>query len=75
MKCSEVAARFKAGAQVCLDLTVGVNKADTDTACDCWTNTSLASTVEAAKICKFPSETKDIAKALKGKESLISLPL
>ena len=58
MMCSELAARFKTGAQECLDLTVGVNKADPATACDCWTHSDLAETVEAAKVCKFPAETK-----------------
>ena len=70
MMCSELAARFKTGAQECLDLTVGVNKADPATACDCWTHSDLAETVEAAKVCKFPSEAKNIAKALKGREGL-----
>ena len=41
-----------------MDLSVGANKADTNTTCDCWTNSSLAETVEAAKVCKFPTETK-----------------
>ena len=61
----------KTGAKECLDLTVGVNKDDTDTACLCWTQSDLARTVEAAMVCKFPSEAKAIAKALKGKEGLI----
>ena len=58
MMCSELATRFRTEAQQCLDLSIGVNKADTDTACDCWTNSSLAETVEAAKVCKFSTEAK-----------------
>ena len=71
--CSELSTRFRAGAQECLDLTVGANKAETATACGCWTNSDLAKTVEAAKVCKFPSEAGDIARALKGREGLIQL--
>ena len=48
--CSELSSRFKTGAQECLDLTVGANKADTETACGCWTNSDLARTVESAKV-------------------------
>ena len=48
--CSELASRFKTGAQECLDLTVGADKADTDTACACWTHSDLAGTVEAARV-------------------------
>ena len=58
MMCSELATRFKTGAQECLDLSIGPNKTDTDTACGCWTNSSLAQTVEASKDCKFSTEAK-----------------
>ena len=56
-------------------MSVGANKADTDTACCCWTNSSLAETVEAAKVCKFPSETKGGIQSRKqgGKHFLFTL--
>ena len=71
LMCTELANKFKTDAKECLDLTVGANKADTATACLCWTHSDLATTVEAAKVCRFPSEAKDIATALKGVEGLI----
>ena len=58
MMCEELATKFTTGAQECLDLSVGANKADTDTACACWTDSLLAETVEAAKACKFSTETQ-----------------
>ena len=58
MMCSELTTKFTTGAQACLELSVGANKADTATACSCWTDSLLAETVEAAKVCKFRDETK-----------------
>ena len=63
--CEELVTRFTTGAQECLDLSFGVNKADTDTACACWTNSRLAETVKSAKVCKFPTESKGGYKAYK----------
>ena len=58
MMCEELATKFTTGAKECLDLSVGANKADTDTACVCWTDSLLAETVEATKVCKFSTETE-----------------
>merc|ERR1711988_1703189 len=63
--CDKLATSFKTAAQSCLDKTIGVNATDTTTACTCWTNSSLAATVTAAKDCKFSTEAKAIATALK----------
>merc|ERR1712045_240154 len=63
--CDKLATSFKTAAQSCLDKTIGVNATDTTTACTCWTNSSLAATVTAAKDCKFSTEAKAVATALK----------
>ena len=65
LECEKLETKFKAGAQECLDKTVGVNATDTTTACSCWTNVTLDKTVQAAKLCKFPTEARQIAAALK----------
>ena len=57
-RCEELTARFTTGAQRCLDLSIGANKSNIDTACDCWTNSSLVQTAEATRVCKFPTEAK-----------------
>ena len=64
-ECEELVVQFKAAAQECLDKSVGASATDTDTACSCWTSAALDQTVQAAKMCKFPTEAKDIAVALK----------
>merc|ERR1711992_477406 len=43
----------------------GAKKTRVDDACACWTNSSLAGHVEAAKDCKFQEEAKKFAAALK----------
>ena len=63
--CAVLADSFKKGAQKCLDLTIGSNAKDTDTACTCWTGADLNKTVQAAKNCKFSTEAKAIANELK----------
>ena len=64
-ECEGLVVQFKAAAQECLDKSVGASATDTDTACDCWTSAGLDQIVQAAKMCKFPTEAKDIAVALK----------
>jgi len=64
-ECKVIAEDFKTAGEVCLSKTVGAKKTTTDDACACWTNSSLAMTVEAAKNCKFNDEAKAHAAALK----------
>merc|ERR1712242_371476 len=49
-----------------------MGKAPTDEACNCWTNETLAHSVEAAKECKFNDEAKAFAAALKTCKSTFS---
>jgi len=58
-ECEALMDTFKMEADVCLDLSVGPNATDTDTACDCWD--SIVPTREAIKHCKFPAEAKAVA--------------
>ena len=64
-ECEVLAKEFKTGAQKCLDMSIGGNSVDMDSACECWTNATLDKTVQAAKSCKFPTEAKKIADELK----------
>ena len=61
-ECEELMDIFKVEADVCLDLSVGPNATDTDTACACWE--SIVPTREAIKHCKFPAEAKAVAENL-----------
>merc|ERR1719479_860573 len=63
--CKTVIEAFKAGAEECLGKSIGADKTSTDEACTCWTNETLAHTVEIAKECKFNEEAKAFAAALK----------
>merc|ERR1719400_1409857 len=58
-ECEELMVLFKEEAAVCLELSVGVNATDTDTACDCWE--AMVPTREAIKECKFPAEARAVA--------------
>jgi len=58
-ECEALMDTFKMEAQVCLELSVGPNATDTETACDCWH--SIVPTREAIKHCKFPAEAKAVA--------------
>merc|ERR1712051_114513 len=64
-ECVNITTDFKMAAEECLMMSVGVNKTDTDTACACWSGEELAAIAEAAKVCKFPTEAKNVAKLLK----------
>ena len=64
-ECKAVIEAFKAGAGECLSKSIGSTKTTTDDACTCWTNETLAHTVEIAKECKFNEEAKAFAAALK----------
>lgn len=65
MMCDSLVTKFKTGAMECLSKSIGGTKTDSTDACSCWTNTTLAETVEAAKMCKANEEAKAIATALK----------
>ena len=70
--CKMVIEEFKTGAEECLGKSIGADKAPTDEACNCWTNETLAHSVEAAKECKFNDEAKAFAAALKTCKSTFS---
>merc|ERR1739844_304055 len=70
--CKMVIEEFKTGAEECLGQSIGADKAPTDEACNCWTNETLAHSVELAKECKFNEEAKAFAAALKTCKSTFS---
>jgi len=70
--CSELAAKFQAGAKDCLSKSIGGSKVDPAMACSCWTNSSLTEIVDAAKMCKASNESSAIAAGLKSCKSAFS---
>merc|ERR1719510_768796 len=45
-ECKTITEDFKTMSGACLDKTIGAERTNTDDACACWTNSSLAATVE-----------------------------
>ena len=64
-ECVKVTEKFKTGARNCVDMTIGTNKTNADTACMCWTDADLDKTVEAAKNCQITTEAQTIAGELR----------